>query len=113
MDNHGASLPMFNLRGASGVSTCCGGVLTFITIYITFLFALLKLTHLVAKKNPVVNTFARMDFFSSEDVFRPDEENYMMAFAVEDYLTGESKLDSRYVKWAATFIKADIGTNEP
>ena len=36
----------------------------------------------------------------------------MMAFAVEDYLTGESKLDPRYVKWAATFIKIDIGRNE-
>ena len=69
-------------------------------MYTTFLFAVLKLQHLLSKHNPTVNTFVQRDAFDETDVWRgADNDDFMMAFAVVDFVTGEVKNDPRFVKW--------------
>ena len=63
MDMFQAGIPHFTLNGKEHVQTVVGGVFSFSVLYITFLFAVMKLQHMIIKKNPTIN-------------FSVDEEDY-------------------------------------
>ena len=75
-DIFGTQLPAFNLKGQSQVRTIFGGTFSVIIIYITFMFAMLKFVHLMTKHGPQVNSFELADAYSTDDVFRPADENF-------------------------------------
>ena len=101
--------PTFTLKGKAEVRTSVGALLSIAMMSISFLFALLKLTHLMARKNPLVNTFILQNEIPNNDPFRPHETNFRMAVALQDFVTTESKSDPRYVKWASFFYTAKDG----
>jgi len=51
----GAPIPSFNIRGKTTVKSFTGGSVSLAIIFIVFLFAALKLTHLFSKHNPSIN----------------------------------------------------------
>ena len=82
--------------------TYCGGCVSLVIMYVTLLFALLKLQHLLSKHNPTVNVFTEHAVFGESDVWTGGEnEDFMMAFAVVDYVSGEVRDDLSFVKWFA------------
>ena len=87
MDMFGSALPTFNLKGKTEIRTACGGTVSLMIIYITFLFASLKLVHLVTKHGPLVNSFEIADAYGFEDIFSSADENFMLAVSLEDYFT--------------------------
>jgi hypothetical protein len=88
VDMFGSPLPGFNAGGDESVRTHSGGCLSLIIMYITFLFATLKLQHLMMKHNPSVNVFVDEEAFDETDVWYAEEQDFIMAFSVVDYGTG-------------------------
>ena len=100
LDMFGAPLPAFNIRGEEIVKTLPGGCLSVVMLSITLLFGLLKLQHLLERKNPEIVT--------NEVAFEPDDEEakldaddpeYMMAFAITNGILRTPKNDPRYVSF--------------
>ena len=50
-----------------------------------------------------MTSYLERDHFKSEDVFKTGSQKFMMAFALEDYFTKETKHDPSYVKWFARY----------
>lgn len=74
-------------------------------MYVLFLFAVLKLQHLLSKHNPSVNTFVERDVFDEEDVwYGAENEEYAMAFSVTHFIDGDVKNDPKFVKWYAEYV---------
>ena len=69
LDMFGSPLPAFNVRGEQSVRTHCGGCVSLLIMYLTFIFATLKLQHLMSKHNPSVNYFVERDAFDESDVW--------------------------------------------
>ena len=67
------------------------------------LFGLLKLSHLLSFHNPSINTYTEIDALSGWD-FDPVENDFFMAFALEDYSSKEARDDPKFVKWLATYF---------
>ena len=95
-------IPAFNISGETEVRTHFGGCISIAIIYVTFIFATLKLQHLLSRHNPSVNVFVDQDALSSDDIWDgANEDDFMVAFAVVDYISGEAKTDKSFVKWFA------------
>ena len=79
-----------------------------IIMYVTFIFATLKLQHLMSKHNPSVNVFVDRDAFDESYIWSgADDPDFMMAFMVADYSTGEPKNDPAFVKWYVQYYETD------
>ena len=59
----------------------------------TIMFSLVKLRHLAARQSPFVNKFVKRDAYEQTEVFKTNGSDFMMAFALQDYITGELKDD--------------------
>mmetsp|Transcript_35495 Transcript_35495/g.43460 ORF Transcript_35495/g.43460 Transcript_35495/m.43460 type:complete len:199 (-) Transcript_35495:1675-2271(-) len=103
-DLFGVPLPAFNVEGETRVTTYAGCFASLLVLALTLLFAMLKLRQLVSRQNPFVNTFVKVDAYGDEEIFATGQNsNFMMAFALEDYITGEIKDESRFLKWYAEY----------
>lgn len=109
LDLFGKPLPVFMLRGKEEIRTSLGALLSVGLTVILFLFALLKLSHLVERKNPLVNTFELMNEIGPDGRFLPHESQFAMAVAVQNFVTTEYKSDPKFVKWAAYYYTATDG----
>ena len=66
LDLFGVPLPVFNLRGHDSIKTSTGGIVSMVLMFITFLFASIKMMHLVSRYNPNVSYYVETDFFEPE-----------------------------------------------
>ena len=82
LDLFAIPLPGFNIKGKEAVSTYAGGMLSLAIMYISLMFAALKMVHLLSRHNPSVNTFVQKDAHGTDDVFRPAEEGFRIAFTL-------------------------------
>ena len=103
VDLFDAAVPSFNLSGKARIGTIYGGLMSLSMLYLTFLFASTKLVHMFERRNPTVNTYLRKDAFSNEKRLALNDSKFMMAFALEDYFSGDIIDDPRYTKWHASF----------
>ena len=108
VDLYGRDIPSFSMQGETRVSTSMGGIMTLIIVYVTFLYATLKFQHLVERNNPQVVQWKKNDVLHDE-VFHVDEDKFMMAFAIEDFVTYDSKTDPRYLKWQTVYLEVKDG----
>ena len=94
LDSFAAPVPSFNLQGETAIKTTAGASLSILISLLTLAFAIIKLDHLLLRKNPNLNT--------NESALQPGEsysvqdEDLMIAFAMEQLDTG-FKDDPRYV----------------
>ena len=96
------ALPNFNIAGRNSVQTNAGGCASLFIVVVTILFVAQKLQIMLLRKDKIVSTYhdSEIDEKFSEK-FDTRENNFMMAFALSDSVTGEIKSDSRYLKWYA------------
>lgn len=73
-------------------------------IYVTFLYATLKLQHLLSKHNPSVNTFLVRDALNENEIWSGEDQDFQLALTIVNFATGEVKNDPKFVKWYGEFI---------
>ena len=91
------------------MKTYAGGLLSLFIVFLTFLFALLKLQHLLDYKNPSISTFDQEIEAGEENAFPlSSDDGFNMAFTLDKF-NGSVINDERYFKWVARFVtqKAD------
>ena len=77
LDMFGSPLPSFNIKGEDTVRTHFGGCVSFIIMFVAFLFATLKLQHLLSRHNPSVNYFVERDAYDGEFIWSGEDfENF-------------------------------------
>lgn len=81
-DFFGKPLPAFNMQGKTEIRTGVGALFSLSMMAILVLFSLLKMSHLIERRNPVVNTFELMNEIGREDPFEPHESRFAMAVAI-------------------------------
>ena len=69
IDMFGRLYPGFNLRGEQKVKTSCGGITSLVVLYLVFMFAILKLTHLITYHQPDINMYKLTDVYDETYVF--------------------------------------------
>ena len=85
------------MGGRTEVRTKSGAILTIIILSLTLVFGLVKLQHLLVRKNPLINT--NFEPLADDAVFDNNSGDLMLAVTVENYMTGASLTDLRYIKW--------------
>ena len=69
------------------------------------MFSVLKFDHLLSKQNPQVNVYVERDVYDESDEWNAGEDDdFIMAFTVGDFVTGEVKDDPKFVKWFANYV---------
>mgnify|MGYP001626560797 CR=1 FL=1 len=100
----GAKVPTFNIEGKTQVLTVSGGILTALLSVVFLGYAAIKLTHLIAKKNPLIAELKENNFYDFNTRVNLNEIGYKMAFTVEGYLDNKIKDDPKYVKLFARMV---------
>lgn len=93
--------PSFISRGETQVRTVTGGILTALLAVVFIGYALIKLTHLLDKKNPLIAETKETNFYDFNTRINLNEIDFKMAFTVEGYQDKKIKDDPRYVKFIA------------
>ena len=81
-------------------------------IYVTLLFAILKFVNMINKENPTVFSYFEPDAVDVDYMFNMIDEDFMIAFSLEDYNTGETKMNTDYVKFYAMYSDMKDGVRE-
>ena len=89
---------MLSLGGHDKVRTRLGGCLTLLVAILSFLFAALKLQHLVVKKNPSVSVLLEENALDSSVKHSTSDSGFQMAVGLTNWVEG-TKNDKRYFKW--------------
>ena len=103
LDLFGTPYPIFNIDGSSTLTTNTGGVFSILIFYVVFVFGVVKFAQMFSRDNPSVNTYFEKEVYTIEDKFNMVDEEFMVAFSLEDYNTGEAKTDPNYVKMYALY----------
>ncbi len=85
-DIFGAKIPSFNIQGQTKVLTVTGGVFTALFSVVFITYALLKFTHLVSKKNPLIAEIRESNFYDYTTRVNLKEIGFKSAFTIEGYL---------------------------
>ena len=95
----GQTLPMFNIKGKSVITTISGGIITVIIYLIMITYSTIKFVQLSQKHNPNVSQYTEKNFFDSSERVNLNEINFRLAFSVEGYHTRQMKDDEQFVKY--------------
>lgn len=98
LDMFGQKIPSFNLKGKDTVYTMAGSLMSLAIMIVLLLFASIKFIHLSERYNPNVSQLLVKNFFSETDQLVLKDEDFRLAFTLEDYFKPEMKIDVRYVK---------------
>ena len=60
--------------------------MTAIILTMTFIYTIVKFTHLIGKNNPVLSELTIPEHYSAMDKFYLSDANFQMAFSVDGYL---------------------------
>ena len=86
------------------VSTVTGGIVTLFVAFLTIMFAILKLQHMLARKNPDISKF-ESDIFGDDHHFELDpRSNFQVAFGIENTISG-FKSDPKFIKFVVKVAK--------
>ena len=87
------------------MNTSLGGLLSISIMLAVGLFATVKFEHMVVRHNPSVNKYVSKNSHDAEAIFDTKDDDYAMAFALTDFMTGKPKDDPRFIRWYATYWK--------
>ena len=99
LDMFSRDLPSFNLRGQNKVASTTGAIISFVILFILFLYGAVKMTQLASRSNPNITSFVQQNYFDGTNVVNFKERNLRFAFGIEGQLDKALKDDKRYVKW--------------
>ena len=83
------------------MQTVSGGIVTALIAVVFIGYALIKLAHLLNKKNPLIAETKETNFYDFNTRVNFNEIGFKMAFTVEGYQDKKMKNDPRYVKFLA------------
>ena len=98
-DMFGQLMPTFNIRGKSKKQTPAGACCSILILMLTFVFGLLKLEHMLKRKNSAITTLT--EGIDDKDSYSLSQDEFMLAVMVEKTLGGEIPYDARYTRWIA------------
>ena len=55
-DSFASPAPSFTIQGSETVTSCMGGFLSLVIMYLVFVFTMLKFQQLLLRENPTINT---------------------------------------------------------
>ena len=84
--------------------TVTGGLLSFAVGIVFFIYATLKLSHLLDKYNPNISEVKELNFYDSSERLNLNDIGFRIAFAVEGYLDGKLRDDHKYIKYLARVL---------
>ena len=99
LDMFSRDLPSFNLRGQNKVASTTGAIISFVILFILFLYGAVKMTQLASRSNPNITSFVQQNYFDGTNVVNFKERGLRFAFGIEGQLDKALKDDKRYVKW--------------
>ena len=88
------------MKGEEKVKTFAGGLLSFLIMGVTFVFALLKVQQLIDFKKPTIASFYQDLEVGPQNAFNLGTDGFMIAFGIDTYKDGVRK-DERFLKWIA------------
>lgn len=97
-DWYGVQVPSFKLKGKDKVNTWPGACATYVFHVILLAYFITKVIYATSEHNPRVSALYQRDFYTERDQYNSTQENFQMAFTVENALDNESRLDENYVK---------------
>ena len=74
-------------------------------LYITLNYAGMKLSHLMMRHNPLINQVTKANEVPNDEHFSIIDNNFMMAFGLEDTVTKKNLDDSKFLKWIAYYVE--------
>ena len=98
-------LPSFNFNGQTDNASVMGGIATILMLYITLNYAGMKLGHLMVRHNPLINSVLKTDEVPNDERYDFIDNNFMMAFGLEDTVTKKSLDDPKFIKWLAYYVE--------
>ena len=102
-DIFGSPIPTFTIAGHSKVRTVAGSCASIMIFALTLVFGLLKLQHLLLRKNPLINTnIMPLPMLTTYDT---NQAKFKMAVSAESYDTGAGISDPRYVRWVVSYVQ--------
>ena len=107
LDIFGEPVPSFNLGGRTSIKTWLGACVSVQIIIILIAFGIQKLSHLILRKNPIINT--NMFPIPENTKYALDQDEFMLAVAAENFDTGEFINDPKYVRWVTAFWEKTDG----
>ena len=87
------------------MQTSLGGLLSILIMLTVGLFATMKFEHLVLRRNATVNKYEHENALDAEAIFDTKQDDFALAFALTDLMTGEPKDDLRFIRWYAVYWK--------
>ena len=98
-DMFGKTLPTFNMHGKTKKQTIVGACCSILILILTFIFGILKLEHMITRKNPMMQRLtANID---TKESYSLSQDEFMMAVMIEKSGGKDIPYDSRYTRWIA------------
>ena len=88
-----ARVPSFNIRGQDSIKTTIGTCMSMIIVCLTLGFSLIKLQHMLLKKNPDIIKFTEEKAFDAGTKYSLTDHGFIAAISVENWMEGP-KVDS-------------------
>ena len=86
-----------------------GGLLTSLVAFIFFIYASLKLSHMLDKYNPNISEVKELNSYDSSERLNLNDVGFRIAFSVEGYLDSKLRNDHRYVKYMSRVVTKTKG----
>ena len=102
-------LPGFTFQGNSKGTSTVGGCATLFITLLSIQYGLIKLQGLLERLNPSVISVIRPNEIDSDQKYSTIENNFAVAFGIENYFSNESLDDSKYIKWVASYVRYENG----
>ena len=101
-------VPSFNIRGQDSVKTTIGTCMSMMIMFLTLAYALLKLQHMLQKKNPDIIQFTDETAIDMSTKYSLTDHDFIAAISVENWRVGPT-VDPRYVHFAMANV---VGTED-
>ena len=103
LDLFGETVPTFNMGGKTEIKTFPGALFSITIVYLTIMFGTLKIQHLVERKNPQIVTNTQP--LEAGYKYPTTGDDFMTAYAAENYDTGKGISDPRYIRWVTAYVQ--------
>ena len=101
VDIFGEPVPSFKISGKGSIKTFTGALISMTIIFLTITFGLIKLQHLLQRKNPTM--ISNMAPLEAGQEYSTAQDEFMIATVAENYNTGDGISDPRYVRWVTAY----------
>ena len=93
------SVPTFNIRGKTKISSPTGSIFSIILPLVVLFYGANKLKDLMERRNPTISSFIEEGGVTKNDRRKLNDIGIRFAFGIEGHMDKQFKDDPAYVKW--------------